>query len=199
MLIRPTGSIVLAITLASCGGAVSADGAESGIGSRPEDEAAATRRASDFEEAALDAEQAKGMLGRLVHETEHIADAVAEHAARGEKGMLFTLEEDGGAEHVEGTLEFRELETVASLDVVFRHWTGRHGGWGYSALDGSASITVRLQADGARLAAVCGTIRLVDDGPLRGAPATSAAFVLTPQGRLEGKLGKRDVAQTASW
>lgn len=48
---------------------------------------------------------------------------------------------------------------------MFGSWTGGHGGWGLSALDGTLQLLIDADAVEAR-----GSLGLVESGPLEGAP-----------------------------
>jgi hypothetical protein len=145
--------------------------------------------AAPLEEPSLDAAQRDALLGRLHHEVTHLADAVSAIAAgRLSRTDTWTITEDGGSMEVHGELVERDSETQLVAEITFVHFTGRHGGWGLSALEGRACVTITVPSEGDRTVEVSGAIGLVEDGPLRGAP-TATAWYLEHAGEIIGRVG----------
>ena len=135
----------------------------------------------------LTAEQRDGVLERLSHEVHHLADAVQQRRLVG--AGPWTYSEDGGSMTVVGTLEERAAGVQFTAEMTFTHWTGRHGGWGFSALDGRACVTIEASGiEGEEpLARVSAVVGLVEDGPLRGSPAVDVWYVATDR-LIEGEI-----------
>lgn len=114
-----------------------------------------------------------------------------------ERPMTARWTEDGGELRADGTLASRDGRTRALLEVRFRRWTGRHGGWGYSALDGPVRVAIDL-ASGGHTVTACGPLQLVGGGALRGTPVADVSFTEATGGterRLEGQVGPHDAAR----
>lgn len=135
------------------------------------------------ERSPLSAEQRAGLLQRLRHELSHLAHAVGDIAS----GTLapqddWTFTEDRGSMIVSGDLAMREDAVELVAEITFTHWTGRHGGWGYSAIEGVACVTIVVARGpdlGDPVTTVDAAVSLVDDGPLLGSPPANVHYVST--------------------
>lgn len=136
---------------------------------------------SVVEGSSLSPEQRAGLVQRLHHEVSHLAGAVAGIAA----GTLppeheWAFDEDDGSMVVVGDLEMRDDEVALVAEISFTHWTGRHGGWGYSALEGTACVTIvapHVPNPDSPLLTVDAVVHLVADGPLLGSPRANVHYV----------------------
>lgn len=145
--------------------------------------------------ASLSDDERNGLLGRLFHELEHLSESVQRGRLAPAGDRVWTYSEDGGSMVVVGLLEERGEDVALVAEITFTHWSGRHGGWGYSALDGRACVSI-VASGGAdesepvvRLSAV---VRLVEDGPLRGTPTVNVSYVASA-GFLEGSIAGRAI------
>jgi hypothetical protein len=173
--LRLTTLVMAALTVPAC--ALSHDAPLSVCGAAP------------LDEPSLDAAQRDALFGRLHHEVTHLADAVsAISEGRLSPTETWTITEDGGSMEVHGELLERDAETLLVAEVTFVHFTGRHGGWGLSALEGRVCVTITVPSGGDRTIEVSGAIGLVEDGPLRGAP-TATAWYLEHAGEIIGRVG----------
>lgn len=154
--------------------------------------------------SSITEDEARYLLGRLRHELRHLVSetterAVASAAAGGERPITAAWSEDHGDMRAEGTLATSGGRTRAALQVRFRHWTGRHGGWGYSALEGTVQVALELSA-GSQTVTACGPVQLVGGGALRGTPLAAVSYTESLAGtapRLDGWVGPHDVARLA--
>lgn len=133
------------------------------------------------ERSPLSAEQHAGLLQRLRHELSHLADAVAGIAS----GTLperddWTFTEDRGSMVVSGHLTMHDDLVELVAEITFAHWTGRHGGWGYAALEGVACATIVVGRGTGRedpVTTVDAAVSLVDEVPLLGSPPANVHYV----------------------
>ena len=164
-----------------------ADASSDGSWVRPDREC--TRAVLDG--SSLSPEQRAGLVERLHHEVTHLAGAVVGIAA----GTLppehdWAFGEDDGSMVVVGDLEMRDDEVALAAEISFTHWTGRHGGWGYSALEGTACVTIVARRDpdpDGPLLTVDAAVHLVADGPLLGSPGANVHYVASGSS-LEGTV-----------
>lgn len=133
----------------------------------------------------LDATQAGSIFGRTTHEVGHVADLVRGGAA--ETGLF---ESDGDdiqaltdSGYVIGHIVRDEGTERACVSLSFACWTGGHGGFGPSALDGRADVLV----DGA-VVEVRGGLGLTEGGALSGAPSAEV-WARIEDASIEGSVG----------
>lgn len=128
-----------------------------------------------FEGSVLPREQREAIFGRLHHEVSHLAEAVMN--GRLEPEGVWEHTEDHGSMTVVGDLDTRADRVDLVAEIRFTHWTGRHGGWGYSALEGRACVTLAYSpAGGELLVDVSAALHLVADGPLLGTPPANVQY-----------------------
>jgi hypothetical protein len=133
----------------------------------------------------LDAMQAEYIFGRTTHEVDHIADLV-----RGDAGENGLFEVDGDdiqaltdSGYVVGHVAREEGTDRACVRLSFACWTGGHGGWGPSALDGRADVLVEDDLVEAR-----GALGLTEGDALTGAPSAEV-WVHIENASVEGSVG----------
>lgn len=133
----------------------------------------------------LGADQANAIFGRMTHEVGHLVALVREGAD--EAGLL---ERDGDeiragldVGYVLGAIATDATTAKSCVAVELACWTGGHGGWGQSALDGK--IEVRIEGDRVE---VVGDLGLTEGGALSGAPAAQV-WARIDAASVEGSVG----------
>ena len=133
----------------------------------------------------LDVVQAESIFGRTTHEVGHIADL-----ARGDAAGTGLFEIDGDDitalrdfGYVAGHISREVGSNRACVSLSFACWTGGHGGWGPSALDGRAEVLVDGDVVEAR-----GALGLTEGGALSGAPSAEV-WVHIENASVEGSVG----------
>ena len=134
----------------------------------------------------LQAEQAEQIFARMIHEVDHIAELLGTDSSGA--GGLYELDGDrlvgvNGGGWVDGVVaqDADGERTCASLLLVC--WTGGHGGFGPSALDGTLQIQLEDEVVQAH-----GEVGLVEGGALVGAPAVAVEARIV-DGAASGTVG----------
>jgi hypothetical protein len=134
----------------------------------------------------LQAEQAEQIFARTIHELDHIAELLGTGSS--DAGGLFELDGNrlvgvNGGGWVDGVVaqDAEGERTCASLRMAC--WTGGHGGFGPSALDGMLQIQLEDEVVQAH-----GKVGLVEGGALIGAPAVAVEARIV-DGAASGTVG----------
>lgn len=134
----------------------------------------------------IDDVQAEAIFGRATHELQHLRDVMQGHT---HDGGLFEREDDDiwaltDSGYVVGRIASENGTERACVRVAFACWTGGHGGFGSSALDGHVEVLV----DAERVEA-SGVLGLSDGGALTGAPSADVS-VRIDDTHVEGTVGE---------
>jgi hypothetical protein len=117
----------------------------------------------------MDEPQASAVFQRASHEVGHIVSVL--NAPPGDApGDFLTIEGDSisadrDGEALRGTFVRDAATGKVCAAIRFGAWTGGHGGWGLSALDGTMYVLIEGTATRAQ-----GSVGLVESGALEGAP-----------------------------
>ncbi len=190
-------SVVALGSTAACAGTVGASAAGTD-GAAPETGALCS---AVVEPGELSKEEARALLVRVDHEVAHVGvnmdvRVTALRGSTGDYPVELTLREDHGAMAVTGTLSVGVGHSRATLSITFARYTGMHGGWGYSALEGTVSVGIDVTPSARRLT-VCGPLQLVGGGALRGTPTAHVGYGISGRGGAavyDGRVGTFDVA-----
>ncbi|MFT7578701.1 MAG: hypothetical protein ACI9MR_000359 [Myxococcota bacterium] len=127
-------------------------------------------------EGTLTQVQSDALVRRVWHEAMHVAGSVGQAEPSGlfgpgspSAGVLGVLDH-GYAIAAVAVSGPREVSSVC-VTIQFRCWTGGHGGWGFSALNGVGRVMI-VGTDGSGLLSVDGLFGLLEAGPLMGTPET---------------------------
>jgi hypothetical protein len=131
----------------------------------------------------IDDVQAEAIFGRTTHELDHLRDVM-----QGVDTSLFELDGDDisartDSGYVVARIQRDDGTARACMQVTFACWTGGHGGFGPSALDGRVEALVDGDGIEAR-----GELGLSDGEALAGAPA-GELWVRIDDGGVEGDVG----------
>jgi hypothetical protein len=135
---------------------------------------------------ALVGEAAGWIFGRAMHEIDHIGEVVYPGV---EDPGLFEIDGDelralSDSGYVVGRIAREGGTGRACVRVAFACWTGGHGGFGPSGLDGRAEVLVDDETVEAR-----GELGLVEGGALSGAPSAEV-WVRIEGASVEGSVGE---------
>lgn len=115
-----------------------------------------------------DEEEASAIFQRASHEVGHVVTVLLAESGDPPSDLLTidgdTIAADSDDEALRGTISRDAATGRVCVALRFGSWTGGHGGWGLSALDGTMLVLVE---DGETTAV--GTLGLVESGPLDGA------------------------------
>lgn len=134
----------------------------------------------------LDDVQADAIFGRTTHELGHLGDIIR---GGSQDSGLFERDDDDiwaltDSGYAAGRIARDESTERACVRVAFACWTGGHGGFGSSALDGRAEVLVDAERVEAR-----GELGLTEGGALTGAPSADA-WVVIEGPNVEGTVGE---------
>lgn len=134
----------------------------------------------------VDDVQAEAIFGRATHELDHLGDVVQGRALDGglferDGDDIWALTDSG---YVVGRIAREDSTGRACVRVAFACWTGGHGGFGPSALDGRADVLVDLETVEAR-----GELGLTEGDALTGAPSVDV-WVHIEGPNVEGTVGE---------
>lgn len=137
-------------------------------------------------EGQPDGTQAEWIFGRAVHEVGHIVAVVRD--GKGDGGV-FELDGDEiqaaiDVGYVVGHVARGDTSTRACVALSFACWTGGHGGFGPSALHGSAEVLIDGETVQAR-----GQLGLTEGAALTGAPAAEVWMELD-DASAQGTVGR---------
>lgn len=128
-----------------------------------------------FTQAGPTEDDARHIYGRLIHEVGHVRDVMLTGA---ESGVIRQV--DDGRRHLEGMVDHGFMsgivrsqdrkDGIASCATLrFECWSGGHGGFGPSALEGDVRVIVEEPADASNpTMRITGAVGLVESGPLQG-------------------------------
>ncbi len=118
--------------------------------------------------SAPDPEEAAAIFQRASHEMGHVVSVLLADPGDPPSDLLATdgetLTSDRDGEALRGAITRDAATGRICAAIVFGSWTGGHGGWGQSALDGTMLVLVEGQKSSA-----IGDLGLVESGPLEGA------------------------------
>lgn len=123
----------------------------------------------------LTQESASAIFMRTVHESRHLFDRID----AGESGPFEDVDDLG---FMRATLDATDPE-AGCISLRFSCWTGGHGGFGLSALHGSAIVT-RTNTS----AQIEGVLGLVEGDALQGAPGVQVSITVTAEDQ-SGSVG----------